>query len=391
MNGALKPQALVEDYLSVPKRSSAASHRFNHSSSSSTSAPAPRTRDRRFSSSPQLPQPLPGGLLNFARFETANIDDLIRWLADLIHTSAAANRVSVERMKSTVKVMVTGGGAYMYNDRLATELGVEVVREEEMESLILGLGFVARIPEEVFWFSEELVWKVSHPDPTGYHSHSVLPNGDGPSKEENGEERNARVNGAGGLGSKLRNGSPTTATFPDPSATPASSVPNGRPDSPSSALPNGTATAPPLSEATKLSVPTSKSKPDLRLPPPSPAAPPQAQPELERPSPTPPQYSVTFATPSSDPSEEPEPNFPCLVVNIGSGVSIVRVDEDGGFERVSGTSLGGGTLWGLLSLLTDARSFDGESLQVHIWMSGEVGQYELTRRGVGMGEISGEV
>ena len=38
------------------------------------------------------------------------------------------------------------------------------------------------------------------------------------------------------------------------------------------------------------------------------------------------------------------------------------MDEDGGFERVSGTSLGGGTLWGLLSLLTDARSFDGEFL-----------------------------
>jgi hypothetical protein len=153
-------------------------------------------------------------------------------------------------MRSTVKVMATGGGAHKYYSRLRDELGVEVRREEEMECLILGLGFVIHIPEEVFWFSEELVYKVSHPDP----AHPI---------------------------------------------------------------------------------------------------------ELERPSPQPPLYHVTFAPEPG--SGEAAPHFPCLVVNIGSGVSIVKVDEDGSFERVSGTSLGGGTLWGLLSLLTDANSFDGES------------------------------
>ena len=39
-------------------------------------------------------------------------------------------------------------------------------------------------------------------------------------------------------------------------------------------------------------------------------------------------------------------------------MSIIKVNSDGSFERVSGTSLGGGTLWGLLSLLTPATSFD---------------------------------
>jgi len=52
--------------------------------------------------------------------------------------------------------------------------------------------------------------------------------------------------------------------------------------------------------------------------------------------------------------------YPYLLVNIGSGVSIVKVtgpnQED--FIRVGGSSLGGGTLWGLLSLLTDANSYD---------------------------------
>ncbi|PIA15353.1 fumble-domain-containing protein, partial [Coemansia reversa NRRL 1564] len=50
--------------------------------------------------------------------------------------------------------------------------------------------------------------------------------------------------------------------------------------------------------------------------------------------------------------------FPYMLVNIGSGVSILRVAGEGQFERISGTSLGGGTLWGLLHLLTGERSFD---------------------------------
>ncbi|KAE8244515.1 hypothetical protein A4X13_0g6539 [Tilletia indica] len=72
---------------------------------------------------------------------------------------------------------------------------------------------------------------------------------------------------------------------------------------------------------------------------------------LPRPSPNPPSYQFQF-------DSSPSPKLPCLLVNIGSGVSIIRVDENGAFERVSGTSLGGGTLWGLLSLLTGASSFD---------------------------------
>ncbi|KAJ1901638.1 hypothetical protein LPJ81_003721, partial [Coemansia sp. IMI 209127] len=50
--------------------------------------------------------------------------------------------------------------------------------------------------------------------------------------------------------------------------------------------------------------------------------------------------------------------FPYMLVNIGSGVSIIKVTGEGTFERISGTSLGGGTLWGLLHLLTGVRSFD---------------------------------
>ncbi|OCF31100.1 pantothenate kinase [Kwoniella heveanensis BCC8398] len=249
LNGALTPGVLSEGYTALPSpRKKSLNSKLRRSS---------------------LPPPLPGGLLNFARFETENIDDLITFLQDLIASSAAANRVPLETMQKNVKVMATGGGAHMYYDRLRSELGVEVRREEEMQCLILGLGFVSRVPEEVFWFSEELVYKVSHP---ASHNQS-------------------------------------------------SSSKNVASDPPK--------------EPFRLTIPAS---------------------ELPRPSPTPPAYQVTFApTPAGD---EPAPHFPCLIVNIGSGVSIVKVDSDGSFERVSGTSLGGGTLWGLLSLLTDAQNFD---------------------------------
>lgn len=50
--------------------------------------------------------------------------------------------------------------------------------------------------------------------------------------------------------------------------------------------------------------------------------------------------------------------YPYLLVNIGSGVSMLKVTGPRSYQRVGGTSLGGGTLWGLLSLLTGARTFD---------------------------------
>ena len=50
--------------------------------------------------------------------------------------------------------------------------------------------------------------------------------------------------------------------------------------------------------------------------------------------------------------------YPYLLVNIGSGVSMVKVSGPRQYERVGGTSLGGGTFWGILSLLTGARTFD---------------------------------
>ncbi|RXM95963.1 Pantothenate kinase 3 [Acipenser ruthenus] len=58
-----------------------------------------------------------------------------------------------------------------------------------------------------------------------------------------------------------------------------------------------------------------------------------------------------------------EDPYPLLVVNIGSGVSILAVYSKDNYKRVSGTSLGGGTFLGLCSLLTGCDSFE-EALEM---------------------------
>ncbi|KAF7307708.1 Pantothenate kinase [Mycena kentingensis (nom. inval.)] len=184
----------------------------------------------------------PGGSLNFERFETDAIDECVAFIQDLIARSAEVNGVSIDDMRRSVKIMATGGGAHKFYELFRDTLAVEVRREDEMECLIEGLKFITLIPDEVYYFSDELIQSVSA----------------------------------------------------------------GKTEGPS---------------------------------------------DLERPSPNPPKYAVTFES-------NPTPQLPCLLVNIGSGVSVIKVDEDGTYERVSGTSLGGGTLWGLLSLLTPATSFD---------------------------------
>lgn len=58
-----------------------------------------------------------------------------------------------------------------------------------------------------------------------------------------------------------------------------------------------------------------------------------------------------------------DPLFPYLIVNIGTGVSFLKVEADGSFERISGSGLGGGTYWGLVRLLTRCQTFN-ESLSL---------------------------
>ncbi|KAK1780499.1 pantothenate kinase [Copromyces sp. CBS 386.78] len=157
----------------------------------------------------------PGGRLNFVSFETDHIDDCLEFMSALKRKHETLNGSNIV---PELCVMATGGGAYKFYDMIRDVLGVDVIREDEMECLIIGLDFfITEIPREVFTYSEQ-----------------------------------------------------------DP---------------------------------------------------------------------------MNFVDPSTH-------EYPYLLVNIGSGVSFLKVTGPRDYQRVGGTSLGGGTLWGLLSLLTGARSFD---------------------------------
>ncbi|KAG8626451.1 hypothetical protein KVT40_005396 [Elsinoe batatas] len=161
-----------------------------------------------------------GGRLHFLRFETDKIDACIEFLRGLEEQQRrrSVGRAGTKREK--LCVMATGGGAFKYYDRIRSRLGVDVIREDEMECLIRGLDFfITEIPREVFSYDD-------------------------------GEEEPMRY------------------------------------------------------------------------------------------------------------LEEQKDVYPYLLVNIGSGVSMIKVEGVGRYQRIGGTSLGGGTLWGLLSLLTGARTFD---------------------------------
>ncbi|GAA5839374.1 hypothetical protein JCM3766R1_004814 [Sporobolomyces carnicolor] len=313
-NGILGPRSLSQQHIETLRSSSASSVSPSRTSQlanghRSSAYPPFQSHLRRRSSASRIP---PGGRLNFIKFETSKLSALISFLQTLITSSASSNRVPLDVMKRNVKIMATGGGAHKFYERLKRELGVEVRREEEMECLVLGLGFVMEVPNEVFWYSDELVQAISHPQQRALSSVNV-PSTPG------------------------RSATPLPIPPPSPPADAATFPPPETLD-PSSSRGSTTTTTTTTTRATH--------------PNPRPISPTPSIDDLPRPSPNPPQYSISF---DSNPTPA---QFPCLLVNIGSGVSIIKIDDYGKFERISGTSLGGGTLWGLLSLLTGSKSFD---------------------------------
>ncbi|KAK9508711.1 hypothetical protein O3M35_006203 [Rhynocoris fuscipes] len=55
--------------------------------------------------------------------------------------------------------------------------------------------------------------------------------------------------------------------------------------------------------------------------------------------------------------------YPFIIVNIGSGVSVLAVHGPNNYKRISGTSLGGGTFLGLCCLLTGCNTYE-EAIQL---------------------------
>ena len=88
-----------------------------------------------------------GGRLNFLNFETDRIDQCLHFVLQLKSKQQTLNG----SRPGELCVVATGGGAYKYYDEMKKVLGVEVLREDEMECLIMGLDFfITEIPREVF-------------------------------------------------------------------------------------------------------------------------------------------------------------------------------------------------------------------------------------------------
>lgn len=67
----------------------------------------------------------------------------------------------------------------------------------------------------------------------------------------------------------------------------------------------------------------------------------------------------TFTEKEGKQFQEDEQNvYPRMLVSIGSGVSIIKVNSLNSFQRVAGTMIGGGTLVGLSNLLLQVNNFD---------------------------------
>lgn len=81
----------------------------------------------------------PGGRLNFVSFETDHINDCLEFMRALKRKHETLNGSDIV---PELCVMATGGGAYKYYDMIRDVLGVDVIREDEMECLIIGMSFL---------------------------------------------------------------------------------------------------------------------------------------------------------------------------------------------------------------------------------------------------------
>lgn len=92
-----------------------------------------------------------GGRLSFLKYETDQIHQCLEFIKGL----QCEYRQQNGSRSGNISIMATGGGAYKYYDEMKRVLGVEVLREDEMECLIMGLDFfITEIPREVFTYND---------------------------------------------------------------------------------------------------------------------------------------------------------------------------------------------------------------------------------------------
>jgi len=299
--------------------------------------------------------PVLGGRVHFLHFETRNM-------------AAAINLLSENSITENIHTIgCTGGGAHKYEKEFSEQLGIRVESQDELAALIKGMLFViATVRGECFTYRPPK--NGTGPVATAVASH--VDAGDGEAGEEvdswpptasDGGNRSsppkahAPVRRVGGRARVYSDGIISTPILKPANASVQST-----------ASPSATHTPPTKGDAASLrgrsrtssfggsAIPSTFSTGSLQGEGASP--PPSSSP---RPTLAAPSYSARAAY-----TEKVEldagtssSSFPYLIVNIGSGVSILKVTSPTSFERVSGSSVGGGTYWGLTRLFTGASSY----------------------------------
>lgn len=198
----------------------------------------------------------------------------------------------------------TGGGAHKYDKEFSEQLGIRIEHHDELESLIRGMYFaLATLPNECY------TYRVPNEDTVASTSASNNTRGSNDTAAATSVQQNSMARKDKDYTEKThvpfydRKRSWSASNTPMTTSTTSSSTPSPVPSHSSHSAPNAsTTTVPNQGAGTGM--------------------------------------------------------FPYLVVNIGTGVSVLKVTSPCTYERVSGSSLGGGTYWGLCRILTRAESYE---------------------------------
>lgn len=89
--------------------------------------------------------------MHFKKFETEKIDECLDFIAELVEDAKHIDKRNEQVVKAT------GGGAYLFQDKIAKRLpGITIQKEDEMECLINGTYLPARCVEQ----SGKGVWEI---------------------------------------------------------------------------------------------------------------------------------------------------------------------------------------------------------------------------------------
>lgn len=312
--------------------------------------------------------PLLGGNFHFLHFESKLMQKSISLLSE---TSLIEN---IHTMGCT------GGGAYKYKKEFSEQLGIHVELHDELGSLIKGMCFaMATVPGECYAYrnvpSETSATTIrekstSEKRTKTWDDHSPVPvtrgrscssdsgqlymklyqnqdNTRAPSSMENlkSNQSHSNPNSTSKASSRGRNRTCSFNATPTPSFISAKSIYQ---DNSAKTAQNNSCD---MNDGNSKTITETNQTEDSQ----------NVQPTAN-------DYIYRVDLPSDITTSQ----FPYLVVNIGSGVSILKVNSTTHFERVSGSSIGGGTFWGLCKLFTNANTYeealnmseDGDSTQL---------------------------